>query len=89
MLVLQLLKLKLHTGGVDSKPFRVAPVFIYDDRLLLSDIIREDMRHEKPEFLYKDSDIKSTKTSGNIDPLKLLGQPVSLFLKFTQDEEVR
>ena len=57
MSALQLFKLKLHTGGVASKPFKVASVFIYDDGLLLSDIIREDIQHAKPEFLYKASGI--------------------------------
>ena len=62
MWALQILKLKLHSGGVASNPFRLVPVFIYDNGLLLSDIIREDMQHVKPEFIYEDSDIKSAKT---------------------------
>ena len=66
MSALQLLKLKLHTGGVSSKPFRVAPVLIYDYGLLQSDIIREEMQHGKSEFLYEYSDIKSAKTSSNM-----------------------
>ena len=67
----------------------MAPVFTYDNGLLMSDIIREEMQHAKPEFLYEDYETKSAKTSGNIDALQLLGQPVSLFLKLTQDEEVQ
>ena len=62
MPALHIFKLKLNTGGVASKPFRLVPVFIYDNGLLLSDIIREDMQHVKPEFIYEDSDIKSEKT---------------------------
>ena len=62
MPALHIFKLKLNTGGVASKPFRLVPVFIYDNGLLLSDIIREDMQHVKPEFIYEDSDIKSAKT---------------------------
>ena len=89
MSALHILKLKLHMGDVASKTFGVAPVFIYYNGLLVSDIIREDMQHAKLEFLYKDYYIKSAKTSGNIDALQLLGQPVSLFLKLTQDEEVQ
>ena len=74
------MKLKLQRSGVASKAFRVAPVFIHGNGLLLSDIIIEDMQHAKPEFLYEDSDIKSAKTSVNLDALQFLGQPVSLFL---------
>ena len=84
MLALHLLKLKLQTSGVDSNTFRVVPFFIYSCGLLLSDIIREEMQHVKPEFLYKDSYIKYANTSGNLDALQLLRQPVSLFLKFAQ-----
>ena len=57
MSALQNFKLKLHTGGVASNKFRVELVFIHDNGLLLSDIIREDIQHAKPEFLYKASGI--------------------------------
>ena len=89
MSALHILKLKLHIGYVASNPFRVAPVFIYYNGLLHSDIIRDKMQHAKPEFIYEDSYIKSAKTSGNIDALQIFGQPVSPFLKSTQDEEVQ
>ena len=69
MSAVQLLTLKLHTGGVASKPFIVAQVFIYDNGLIFSDIIREDMQHAKLKFLYKDSEIKSAKTLVNLDDL--------------------
>ena len=80
MLALHISKLKLYTGAVASNSFRVTTVFIYDDELLLSDIIREGMQYAEQEFLYEDSDIKSAKTSVNLDALQFLGQPVSLFL---------
>ena len=83
------MKLKLQRSGVASKAFWVAPVFIHGNGLLLSDIIIEDMQHAKPEFLYEDSDIKSAKTSVNLDSLHLLGQPIYILLKFTQYEEVQ
>ena len=67
----------------------MAPFFIHDYGSLMSDIIREEMQHARPEFLYKDSEIKYAEISGNLDALQLLRHPVSLFLKFTQDEEVR
>ena len=79
MSALHLLKLKLKTSGVASNDFRVAPVFIYYSGSLMSDIIREEIQHAKPEFLYDDSDMKSANTSGNIDSLRLIRHPVSLF----------
>ena len=69
--------------------FRVAPVFIYENGLLLPKIIIEEMQHAKSEFLYEDYDIKSAKILLNLDTLRLLGQAVLIFFKFTQDEEVR
>ena len=69
--------------------FRVEPVFIYENGLLLPDIIIEEMQHAKSEFLYEDYDIKSAKILLNLDTLRLLGQAVLIFFKFTQDEEVR
>lgn len=89
MSALDLIKLKLHLGGAPSKPFQVVPIIVEDDKVTLSDIIREQMKRTKPQYGYEDSDIKSAKSCENFDVLGILGRPVSVFLKFTEAVEVR